>query len=69
MCIIWNQMALHTREEYMKHRTHKDAVALVCSHEARETRLPGKLRTKGSFRDAVLKIDQSSSGGFAWEAR
>ena len=60
---------LHTREEYMKHRTHKDAVALVCSHEARETRLPGKLRTKGSFLDAVMKIDQSSSGGFAREAR
>jgi len=56
---------LHTREEYLQHCAHKDAVALVCSHEAREARLPGKLRTKGMFLDAVMNTDQNHSGGFA----
>ena len=34
---------LHTKEEYLHHRNHKDAVALVCFHEARQKQLPGKL--------------------------
>jgi hypothetical protein len=56
---------LHTRAEYLHHCAHKDAVALVCSHEAREANIPGKLRTKEMFLDAMMRADQSHSGGFA----
>ena len=56
---------LHTKEEYLHRCNHKDAVALVCSHEAREKQLPGKLLTKGLFLEALMKTNQSNSGGFA----